>query len=113
MQHARCLVLVRPLPAHVHETERATLAPDLRVVERFEGRQREVMHKLRVVRLADAYHRLALRPYARPVSFQPVHEFGRVRQKVAMQYLRDLVGGGDRWWKGFPGKDIDPGDSRV
>lgn len=43
------------------------------------------MRELRVVRLAHADGRLALRP----------HALGRVREEVAMRDLRDLVGGGE------------------
>lgn len=75
---------IPPPAADVHEAGRAILAPNLRVVESLEGRQREVMRKLRVVRLTDADHTLALHPNARPVSFQPLHEFGRVREEIAV-----------------------------
>lgn len=105
--------MVYTLAADVDEAERPILAPNLRVVEHLERRQREVMCEPRVVRLTHADCRLALRPHARAVPFQLPYEVGWVREEVAVQDLRDLVGGGDRWWKGFPGKDSDPRDSRV
>lgn len=97
------LFLARPFAANVPKAKRAILAPNLRVVERLERSERKLMRELRVVRLAHADGRLALRP----------HALGRVREEVAMRDLRDLVGGGDRWWEGLPGEDSDSGDGGV